>query len=194
MAAGVRALPPPRRPGGQARLAQQPARHLLNQLRHARRRGTGATGELLQRLRNCTAARRREHQPVARVRPDRAAKRAHTRRDVVECGVPQRVVRGRADQEVGYETNFVVIPCCGLLDEHELLPAIELRRRQLRELPRAQDVRVDVPAAVDVQHRDPRHVGAHHARCQSDVGAARVGQREREASHLLVAPVVHAPA
>jgi hypothetical protein len=191
VSAGVRALPPPRRPGGQARLAQQPARNLLNQLRDARRRGTGATGELLQRLCNRTAARRREHQPVARVPPNRAVKRAHTPRDVGERGVPQRVVRGRAHQEVG---NFAVLPCTGLLDEHELLPAIKLRRRQLRELPRAQDVRVDVPSTKDVQDRDPCHVGAHHARCQSDVRVAHVGQREHEASHLLVSPVVHAPA
>ena len=199
VATGVRAWPPPPR---QAHLAQQVARNVLNQQRHARGRGAGATGELPPRLCNRGAARRRKHQLVARVSPDRAVKRAHTPRGVGERGVPQRVVRGGAHQEVGQTpirrgrrlpkgaSASLLLLSAGLLDEHELLLAL---RCQLRELPRAHDVRVDVPAAVDVQDRDPRHVGAHHARRQRGVRAAHAGQREHEPPHLLVGPVVHAP-
>ena len=175
---------------------------MLNQQRHARGRGTGATGELPPRLCNRGAARRRKHQLVACVSPDRAVKRAHTPRGVGERGVPQRVVRGGAHQEVGQTpvrrgrrlpkgaSASLLLLSAGLLDEHELLLAL---RCQLRQLPRAHDVRIDVPAAVDVQDRDPRHVGAHHARHQRGVRAAHAGQREHEPPHLLVGPVVHAP-
>mmetsp|Transcript_29597 Transcript_29597/g.94518 ORF Transcript_29597/g.94518 Transcript_29597/m.94518 type:complete len:261 (+) Transcript_29597:2478-3260(+) len=142
-------------PGAAARVA--PARPAASR---ACRQGRAARAA--PRVCDRLAARNREHLPMARVlgqeqagQPVELGRRVP--RDVCQRGIPQRVLRRRAHQEVGHATTMHGRG--GLLDEHELFARCD----ELRNRPRAQDICVKVPAAIGEHDGQPRRVGPHHA-------------------------------